>query len=144
MTNVNRLKVQSGVRGRDDLDWLTFDDCKTAGLPVRDEGRAKLAQRPWAEREPAAAAAEANPWKAFRLKHDADAGVFTADKKPVPLGVAFGQADGVRRAYPDVVVWAFTRPKTAGRPNVPLIRKSASPVIFARAVSTSNCGVETM
>lgn len=95
------------------LKTLTFEDCKSDAPAVEDKTRGELKAHPWAEPNPAAVAAlESNPWRAFRLKLDTDKEVFTKDRKTVPLGVWFHQADNVRRAYADIV-WAFSLPRSA-------------------------------
>ena len=81
----------------------TFDECKDK-FPVADLGAVTLAQRPWAETKPLDALAEAEPWRAFRLKL-ADPAVFVP-KDPVVrvIGAQFHNDRMVpgRRAYPDL------------------------------------------
>jgi hypothetical protein len=105
---------------------LTFEDCKDAAPDIVDAGRAELKQRPWATQDPlTAATADTSPWKGFRLKVETDPAVFTTDKRPVPLGVAFyNPADNVRRAYADIA-WGFARPRTAAEARVKLWWPSA-------------------
>jgi hypothetical protein len=98
-------------------ETFTFERCKTEAPGIADTGTVALKQRPWSE--PVAAesiATDKNPWRAFRLKVDAEAepGVFVKDarKQWIPIGVAFYNATNNRdrRAYPD---WVFSRPKPA-------------------------------
>src|SRR5262249_3116847 len=98
-------------------ETLAFKDCETAAPAVKDDTRAQLNQRPWAEQLPYdAVASDANPCRAFKLRvvgAHADAALFAKERKPVPLGVAFhNAADGVRRAYAELV-WPPARPRTA-------------------------------
>jgi serine/threonine protein kinase len=91
---------------------FTFEECKTVAPAVEDRGHVELRQPPWATAEPLKAAASESPWKAFALRVSTDRLLFTADKPPVPLGVAFhNPSDNVRRAYPDL--WPPSRPKSA-------------------------------
>lgn len=95
---------------------LTFEDCKTEAPMVEDKGHADLKQRPWAEADPVAALAlEAKVWRAFALRLDTDAALFTADRKSVPMGAAFhNPADNTRRAYADLAfAWPPPRPRSA-------------------------------
>ena len=95
------------------LKTFSFEDCKSDAPAVEGKPAADLKQRPWAVADPAAlTATETNPWRAFKVKFDTDRAVLTNDRKPVPLGVWFHQADNVRRAYADIV-WAFSLPRSA-------------------------------
>lgn len=100
----------------------SFETWKSEVPSIEDKGRTKLEQRPWAESEPLAVVRSSQPWKGFRLKVDDDAepGIFTTEytkdskQRAVPLGVAFHQADNVRRAYKDLpMAWGSFRPRTA-------------------------------
>jgi hypothetical protein len=93
---------------------FSFEDCKSAELAVEDKGHTELKQRPWSEPDPQTVASGGSPWRAFRLKVDADAALFTTDRPPVPLGAVFAAEGGLRRAYPDLYaksVWPPPRPQ---------------------------------
>jgi hypothetical protein len=107
-------------------ETLTFEDCRSlasAGKEpaIRDDRRADLKQRPWAEKqayEVVSSEAPGNPWRAFKLRvvgPSADPALFTNEKQPLPLGATFRNPDeNVRRAYDDTVrAWPPPRPKAA-------------------------------
>ncbi|MBA4187668.1 MAG: hypothetical protein C0467_06570 [Planctomycetaceae bacterium] len=93
--------------------YLTFEDCKTEEQPVSDLGAVQLAQRPWAEVDPARVLTTPLPWRAFRLKLT-DAALFTTAEEKV-IGAQFYNPDGLPRwrAYPDLFGGFPPPPKTS-------------------------------
>lgn len=95
----------------------SFDECKQQSLAVEDKGRTELKRRPWADEQLLTTVASAAPWRAFRLRAEADAALFAGGQL---LGAVFyNPADGtLRRAYPDWFdrVWPPRPPATAGAP----------------------------
>lgn len=98
----------------------SFEDCKALAPAVEDKGHVELKQRPWADPDPAKAAGELVPWRAFKLRLD-DAAVFVTNERQqwVPAGAVFlDAADGrLRRAYPDLFaggIWPPPKPQAVG------------------------------
>ncbi len=93
----------------------TFEECKTAALPVEDKGHTELKLRPWSATDPLAVLGSEAPWRAFRLNVETDPALFTTDKLPLPLGAVFRAEGNLYRAYPDLYakVWPPTRPRSA-------------------------------
>jgi hypothetical protein len=88
--------------------YLSFPQCREAKIPVDDAGAATLAQRPWAEANPTAVLAGADPWRAFGLRLTEPA-VFTPEYSQVKVvGAQFYNTLGLPgvppwRAYPELV-----------------------------------------
>jgi predicted Ser/Thr protein kinase len=111
---VNPLAVGSG----DKAQFYTLDECRALpNQPVTDKEAVALAQRPWSEPKPLDALADAEPWRAFRLKIETEPALFLPkDKDPRVrvVGVQFHNDLMLpsRRAYPDLQ-WPPLEPATS-------------------------------
>jgi hypothetical protein len=98
----------------------SFEECKSLGFSIEDDGRRILSRRPWEAQEGLLAALGGpSPWQAFRLRvkdSDPDPGLFDADAGTRVLGARFVApslaAISGGRAYPDVS-WPPREPEPA-------------------------------
>jgi len=92
----------------EDVVSYTFEECKTAELPVMDGGAAIPTQRPWANPAPLDTVLALAPWGAFELRLSDPIFFLAKDKDPDVrvIGAQFHDPQrNVRRSYAELRAW---------------------------------------